>query len=299
MSTATDSNATKHDAVISTTAVATTGTATTGTATTGTPAPTAASTSAAVEHALAAAISDAGRVGDLLDVLRTAQLWLPLPAEGAAAIRGTAITLPLVSYLGSDFVPAYASADLLRQFGEPDEPDAPDAAVPHVVVRAADLARLLPPAIGIAINPGAPESVPVYPQGVSYLAADGDAEDADRISVAPLPVRPDGLLAGIAAGFIGIAAVSEASAAWLSVHFGGEGLLISVSLDDPADAAAQDIVVGAVERAAWEAVPQDTAFPIDVIFRGAGRPDQLDASVAAVASPFYRRGQSVPSPRGA
>jgi hypothetical protein len=271
----------KHDTVVSASATAL---ATAVSTTMGATAPV-----AAVESALAAAISDAGRVGDLLDVLRTAQLWLPLPAEGAAAIKGTAVTLPLVSYLGSDFVPAYASADLLRQFAEPDEASAPTAPGPHVVVRAADLARLLPPAIGIAINPGAPESVPVYPPGVSYLAADGDAGDADRISVAPLPVRPDSLLAGIAAGLIGIAAVSDASAAWLSVRFGGEGLLISVSLDDPADAVAQELVVGAVERAAWEAAPEDTAFPIDVIFRGVGGPDHLDESVAGVASPFYRR----------
>lgn len=36
----------------------------------------------AVERALAAAIKDASRIGELLDVLRRARLWLPLtPAE--------------------------------------------------------------------------------------------------------------------------------------------------------------------------------------------------------------------------
>jgi hypothetical protein len=271
--------------------------ATTVAATTGTPA----APARAVEAALAAAISDAGRIGDLLDVLRTARLWLPLPADGEKAIRGTAVTLPIVSYLGSDFVPAYSSADMLHQFsGSPDAPESPEspnspgstapaAPVPHVVVRAADLARLLPPSIGIALNAGASESVPVYPQGVSYLAADGEAGDPDRISVGPLPVRPDRLLAGIAAGLIAIAAVRDASAAWLSVQFAGEGLLVSVTLDDPADARAQDLVVGAVERAAWEAAPQDAGFAIDVTFPGNGEPDQVDESVAAVASPFYRR----------
>jgi hypothetical protein len=271
--------------------------ATTVAATTGTPA----APARAVEAALAAAISDAGRIGDLLDVLRTARLWLPLPADGEKAIRGTAVTLPIVSYLGSDFVPAYSSADMLHQFsGSPDAPESPEspnspgstapaAPVPHVVVRAADLARLLPPSIGIALNAGASESVPVYPQGVSYLAADGEAGDPDRISVGPLPVRPDRLLAGIAAGLIAIAAVRDASAAWLSVQFAGEGLLVSVTLDDPADAGAQDLVVGAVERAAWEAAPQDAGFAIDVTFPGNGEPDQVDESVAAVASPFYRR----------
>jgi hypothetical protein len=243
----------------------------------------------AVEEALAAAITDAGRIGDLLDVLRTARLWLPLPADGAKAIRGTAVTLPIVSYLGSDFVPAYSSADLLQQFARPAEAADPPVPVPHVVVRAADLARLLPPAIGIALNAGASESVPVYPQGVSYLAADDDGSDLDRIRVGPLPVRPDGLLAGIAVGLIAIAAVRDASAAWMAVQFAGEGLLVSVTLDDPADSRVQDLVVGAVERAAWEAAPQDASFAIDVIFPGNGERDRIDERVSAVASPFYRR----------
>jgi hypothetical protein len=253
-----------------------------GTANTGAPA-------AAVERALAAAVGDAGRIGDLLDVLRTARLWLPLPDDGAQAVNGTAVTLPIVSYLGSDFVPAYSSPELLRQFAAPADGADPSASLPHVVVQAADLARLLPPSVGIALNAGASESVPVYPQGVSYLAADDVVTHAERMSVGPLPVRPDGLLAGIAAGLIGIGAVRAASAAWLSVQFAGEGLLISVALDDPADTGVQDLVVGAVERAAWEAAPPDTSFPMDVTFPGAGEPDHIDEWVAACATPFYRR----------
>jgi hypothetical protein len=161
--------------------------------------------------------------------------------------------------------------------------------VPHAVVRAADLARLLPPSVGIALNAGASQSVPVYPQGVSYLAAENTGSDLDRITVGPLPVRPDGLLADIAAGLIQIAAVRDASAAWLSVQFAGEGLLISVTLDDPADAAVRDIVAGAIERAAWQAAPQDAGFPMDVTFPGEAAPDRIDEWIAAFATPFYRR----------
>jgi hypothetical protein len=242
-----------------------------------------------VERALAAAVGDAGRIGDLLDVLRTARLWLPLPDDGARAVNGSAVTLPIVSYLGSDFVPAYSSPELLRQFAAPADGADPSASLPHAVVQAADLARLLPPSVGIALNAGASESVPVYPQGVSYLAADDAVAHPERMSVGPLPVRPDGLLAGIAAGLIGISAVRAASAAWLSVQFAGEGLLISVTLDDPADAGVQDLVAGAVERAAWEAAPPDASFPMDVTFPGAGEPDHIDEWVAACATPFYRR----------
>jgi SseB protein N-terminal domain len=241
----------------------------------------------AVEHALARAIQDVSRIGELLDVLRTARLWLPLPADGTPAISGSAVNLPTVSYLGCDFVPAYSSGELLRELA--GQPGQPAESPPHLVVRAADLARLLPPAVGIALNAGAPESVPVYPQGVSYLAAEAPGGELDRVTVAPLPVRPDGLLADIAAGLMQISAVRDASAAWLSVQFAGEGLLISVTLDDPADASTRDIVAAAIERAAWQASPQDAGFAMDVTFPGDGAPDHLDEWVAAAATQFYRR----------
>ena len=247
----------------------------------------------AVERALAAAVHDTARIGDLLDVLRYARLWLPLPDDGTPVIAGDAVTLPTVSYLGSEFVPAYLSARLLQQLAGPGARDEsscaePAAPVPHAVVRATDLARLLPPSIGIALNAGATHSVPVYPQGVSYLAADA-GDDAQRISVEPLPVRPDALLAGVAAGLLGIPAVRDAAAAWLAVQFAGEGLLISVTLDDPADAEVRDLVLGAVERAAWEGEPQQASFPIDVTFPGESQPDRIDELIAAHATPFYRR----------
>jgi hypothetical protein len=266
-------------------------------------------------------VEDADRIGELLDVLRSARLWLPLPADGRPVVTGGAVTLPTVSYLGSEFVPAYSSARLLQQYGRRDsrpEPPLDQPAtdhpgtdqpatgtqsalpmpaqrpepLPHVVVRAADLARLLPPAIGIALNAGAAQSVPVYPQGVSYLAAGEPADEADGMSVEPLPVRPDPLLAGIAAGFIGIPAVRDAVAAWLSVPSAGEGLLVAVTLDDPADAAARDLVVGAVERAAWEIEPDQAAFPIDVTFPGEREPDRIDERIATAGTPFYRRAGS-------
>jgi hypothetical protein len=292
---------------------------------TATPDPADLAPESAVESALAAAIKDASRIGDLLDVLRRARLWLPLPGGGGAAIMGTAVTLPTVSYLGSEFVPAYSSAQLLRQLagqattagtsgagGTTDTAAAigtagaavtagtadtnatagtadPAETLPHAVVRAADLARLLPPSVGIALNAGASESVPVYPQGVSYLAAQEAGNELDLISVGPLPIRPDGLLADVAAGLMQIAQVRDACAAWLSVQFAGEGLLISVTLDDPADAGARDLAVGAIERAAWQAAAQDAKFPIDVTFPGESEPDHIDELVSAFATPFYRR----------
>jgi hypothetical protein len=250
----------------------------------------------AVERALAAAIADSSRIGDLLDELSRGRLWLPLPDDGEPVTDGSAVNLPTVTYLGSEFVPAFTSAARLRaSVPRPRTPGAPapGAGRPapvaaHIVVPAAALARRLPPDVGIALNPGAGESVPVYPEGVAYLAAAQHAHPGSRVRVGPLPFQPDALLGGIRLGLRGLSAVTEAAAAWLSVEFAGEGLVISVTLDDPADAAVQQAAIRAVERAAL-AAPQDSWFPIDVTFPGEGAPDAVDQWISASASPFYRR----------
>jgi SseB protein N-terminal domain len=244
-----------------------------------------------VQRAVAAAIADAARIGDLLDALRAARLWLPLPADGAPVTAGGAVTLPTVTYLGCEFIPAYTSAALLAELAGRCVPGSAPAGeagvVPHAVVRAADLARLLPPDVGIALNVGAAQSVPVYPQGVAFLAAD-EPTDERRVSVGPLPVQPGDLLAAVRRELARIPQVSSASAGWLSVQFAGEGLLISVALDDPADAGARDAVVGALERAA-QAAQHECGYPVDVTFPGEGAPDHIDRWIAAAGQPVYAR----------
>jgi hypothetical protein len=256
----------------------------------------------AMERALAAAASDASRIGDLLDKLSHSRLWLPLPDDGQPVTEGTAVRLPTVKYLGTEFVPAFTSAARMRgRIPSPRVPPpagpvpgvhAPPPVPPHIVVPAAALARLLPADVGIALNPSAGESVPVYPEGVAYLASAGDPDAHGRISVGPLPVQPEGLLGAIRSGLARVPAASQAAAAWLAVEFEGEGLVISVTLDDPDDTVAKDAVVAAVERAAL-ATPADVRFPIDVTFPGEaadrGDADPVDAWVRACAAPFYRR----------
>jgi len=263
----------------------------------------------AVERALAAAIRDSSLIGDLLDELSRGKLWLPLPDDGRPVTDGSAVTLPTVTYLGSEFVPAFTSAArLLGSVPRPRSPAGPGAAeapaepsaatrataadgpaliTPHIVVPAAALARRLPPDVGIALNPGAGESVPVYPEGVAYLAAAEHADPVSRVRVGPPPVHPDALLAGIRAGLLRVPEAIQAAAAWLSVEFAGEGLVISATLEDPADAAAQEAVIRVVEQAALAA---DLRFPVDVTFPGEGAPDLVDEWVSRCAVPFYCRG---------
>jgi SseB protein N-terminal domain len=258
----------------------------------------------AMERALAEAARDSSKLGDLLDELSRGRLWLPLPRDGQPLTDGTAVRLPTLKYLGAEFIPAFTSAARLR--GTVPRPRAPlpsapvpgvhalPPVTPHIVVPVAALARLLPADVGIALNPGAGQSVPVYPEGVAYLASVPGRDPHGRISVGPLPIEPDDLLGGIRSGLAGVPAASQAAAAWLAVEFAGEGLVISVTLDDPADGDVKDAVVRVVERAAL-AAPADPWFPIDVTFPGEyGRdegsmPDPVDEWVSAFAIPFYRR----------
>lgn len=245
----------------------------------------------AVAAALDAAISDSDRIPDLLDVLSTGRLWVPLPDDGRPVTDGSSLTMPTVTYLGSEFVPAFTSAAALTSYMAGTETDAGagagPAVVPHAVVPAAELARALPPDLGIALNPGAEASVPVYPAGVAYLAAVQGQADGVPIRVGHPPRQPTRLITETSAQLRAVPAVRAARTAWLSVAGRGEGLIISIDLDNPADEQAQDAAALAVERAAALAT-DETAFPIDVTFPG-GEPNPVAESVAASTAPFYSR----------
>ncbi len=251
----------------------------------GSQAPATPATSAAIEHALAAAVKDPDHVTDLLDELSRGRLWLPLP-DARPVTDGSAVRLPTVTYLGAEFVPAFTSAGRLASWLDRD-PVPPFAAMPHIVVAAADLARRMPAGVGIALNPGAEASVPIYPEGVGYLAATLVVTDGAQVRVGRPPADPVPLLSEIRTALNLVPGVRQASRAWLSVSGQGEGLVISVTLDDPASQTAHRQVLDAVQRAV-QGVPQQ-GFPIDVTFPGESEPDQVDAWISAYAEPFYIR----------
>jgi hypothetical protein len=249
-----------------------------------------------IEQVLATVTKDPDRVADLLDELTRARLWLPLPAADRPVVRGSAISLPTVTYLGAEFVPAFTSAQRLTRWASPEErtslipaqykPGSADGVVPHVVVPAAELARLLPSGLGIALNPGSDTSVPIYADGVAHLAACDLLAGKTPIRLSHPPAEPLDLLREVSAGLASLEAVRHASRAWLTVPGQGEGLVISVTLDDPGSSVVHDAVVTAIERAATATTAE---FPIDVTFPGESEPDQIDTWVAANASPFYVR----------
>jgi type III secretion system (T3SS) SseB-like protein len=281
---------------------------------------------AVIEHALASAIKDPDRVTDLLDELSRGRLWLPLP-EDRPVTDGSDVLLPTVTYLGAEFVPAFTSARRLASWlgrtgvggqaaspmptspmptspvpaqnqGDGDSPrmssgDGPFATMPHIVVAAADLARRMPTGVGIALNPGAEASVPIYPEAVGYLAATLVVTDGTQVRVGRPPADPVTLLNEVRTVLGSVPDVLQASRAWLSVPGRGEGLVISVTLHDPAAESARTEVLATIERAV-HAVPEQ-GFPIDVTFPGEGEPDQVDEWISAHAEPFYIRSRDAAS----
>jgi hypothetical protein len=174
-----------------------------------------------VERAFELAAADPARLDDLLGALRLGWLWVPLPDDGGPVTDGSAVQLPTVRYLGDVFIPAYTSAPRLQR-ATPDPPEGRrPPVIPHVVVRAADLARRLPPDLGIALNPGSPRSIPVSPAGVGEIAAEHATVGGCRVSVGPPPATPPALLAAIAASLRPIPPAREAATAWLTVHATG------------------------------------------------------------------------------
>jgi hypothetical protein len=250
-----------------------------------------------IEQVLASVAKDADRVTDLLDELSRARLWVPLPGSGHV-VTGSAVSLPVVTYLGTEFVPAFTSRQRLNRWVAPGGhkkrlipaqrvPGTPGI-VPHIVVPAAALARRLPAGLGIALNPGAPTSVPIYPEGVADLAAAQLVAGNTTIRLGNPPAEPVALLGELRNALRELPTVRHASRAWLSVPGRGEGLVISVQLDDPASKPAHDAVVTVIERAA-ACLAQQAVYPIDVTFPGETEADQIDVWMEANAAPFYVR----------
>src|SRR5258708_5125465 len=131
-----------------------------------------------IEQAIAGALRDISHLEDLLRELAGAGLWLPLPDGPKPVTDGSALTLPVITTLEDEFVPAFTSvqrlgtwADPRRLRSDPASASAPmrsgdpawrrdprdhvgeAAVIRHVVVPFAGLASLLPPGLGIAINP--------------------------------------------------------------------------------------------------------------------------------------------------
>jgi hypothetical protein len=282
----------------------------------------------AIERTLADVTRDPGRFPGLIAELATARLWVPLPVRRRPFTDGSAVRLPVVSLAETDFVPCFTSVQRLTAWagaagsGAMRAGDARPGVVPHIVVPAAGLARRLPSGCGLALNPGSVQGIPLYPECVPYLARLARPAERDDVlvgvsavtvppqdrppqaralapvpvepvSLAPPPGEPTALLAETSRALRGVPAAAAASRAWLSVPGHGEGLVIAVTLDDPASEPARRDVAAALERTV-EAIPLRVPFPVDVTFPGEPipglpGPDVITDWMTRNTRPFYTR----------
>jgi len=251
----------------------------------------------AIERALAGVVANPGQLPGLLTELATTELWVPLPDRQRPFTDGAAVRLPLIGYQNTEFVPCFTSVQRLTAWadlGDAATRRAGDArTVPHVVVPAGGLAGRLPAEVGLALNPDSTPGLPLYPECVPFLASltepwFGTATVPGGLIGRP-PGEPAALLAETRAALGPLPAVRQAAAAWLAVPGEGAGLVIAVTLDDPAGELARAAAVDAVGRAAAE-VPLRVPFPLDVTFPGESPgPDAINDWIAGNIRPFYVR----------
>lgn len=286
----------------------------------------------AIERSLTATARNPGDLPLLLAELAVARLWVPLPVRHRPFTDGAAVRLPLIGYQGTDFVPCFTSVQRLTAWAAAGEHGgawqrAGDPRIaPHVVVPAGGLAQRMPTDVGLAINPDTPTGLPIYPECVPYLARLAIREGAAVLGetgpggetppgglvlgqrvrgsgvdflIGHPPAEPAALLAQTRAALRALPPVRQASRAWLSAPGRGEGLVISVVLDEPSREDSRTAAAQAIERAA-ASVALRVPFPLDITFPGErvpgeGRPEALapieaiDAWIALRTRPFYAR----------
>jgi len=166
------------------------------------------------------------------------------------------------------------------------------------------LARLVPaaqPAAPWSVGTGTADAHPATPwppalrPSADWSLAPGRPEPpaAPAVLVGHPPAEPRALLDETRAGLRLLRSVRYASRAWLSVPGRGEGLVISVALDDPGSEARRGTVIDALEHAR-AAVPLRVPFPVDVTFPGETipgehSPDLIDDWITRNTRPFYTR----------
>lgn len=121
----------------------------------------------AVEQALQEAMALAGDestdpepISNFISTLREGQVWIPLP-QGSGSQEDGSVALPTLELEGAQFIPVFTSEEQLGLNS---------AELPYTVLATRDLAEAMPDGVGLALNPGNPASLPVYPDTVAVLA---------------------------------------------------------------------------------------------------------------------------------
>ncbi|GLF94789.1 enhanced serine sensitivity protein SseB [Streptomyces yaizuensis] len=201
-----------------------------------------------LEEVLSSSLGDPAAGARILEVLGRSPLWVPLPNGGSTESRD--LDLPTVEIEGAAYVPLFTSE---QQFFA-----CAGRHMAFAVAPAREVARGLPPQLGIALNPGGVVGAPLPPPAVAELCRagltplDGTATGGRvRMFEPDWQDDPVDFLAAAAEEFRGTGVVRSA-----------RRILASVEGDAPS------LFVG-VQLSSWEG-PERTA-PLDALGRALGR----------------------------
>lgn len=109
-----------------------------------------------LEEVLSASVGNPAATPRLLEVLGRSRIWVPLPNGGSAP----GFDLPTMDLDGAPYVPVFSSEQQFRRAAD---------GMACTVAPVHEFARGLPPAVGIAVNPGGAVGVPLPPAAVADL----------------------------------------------------------------------------------------------------------------------------------
>lgn len=227
----------------------------------------------AVESALVAARSGALSSGQLLETLAAGDVWVPLPASISG---GETADLPVMWISGHKYVPVYTSAE---EFGR----GAGDVA--HMVSPMRELARVLPPDLGIAINPGGTIGLPVHPAGVDVLrGGQWTASAGSRVRLGQPETEPTELLEALKSALAQVREIQSTRSAWAQLGDEPPGLLLGVVLDPDSEAARQATLTAVANARAQVPDP----CPVNCVF-GSQPDDTVAQWLSSNAAVLYQR----------
>jgi hypothetical protein len=216
-----------------------------------------------VESALLAASTDERRMGQLLAALRAGQLWVPVTSDPA---DGRPVTLYTVEVEARPHTVVFTSLEQLEQW-------APGA--PHVVAPTPSFVQSLPPAVGLAINPGGELGLPLGPESVVDLGpAEKTIPAGTRIRIGEPAIEPVEVLKQIGYALGDVPEVQSARRAWVQVADEPPSLAIGLALTEQS---ATEPVLAAVRDALDDILRRNRpGFAIDLV----GLDDPVDPIAA-------------------
>lgn len=226
-----------------------------------------------VEQAMLEASADPSRMGRFLAALRAGELWVPVTADPE---QGRSVTLYTVDVDGRPHTVVFTSHEQLSAWAD---------GVPHVVAPTPSFVESLPPAAGLAVNPGGQLGLPLPPEAVADLGSGRQTVPAGtRLRIGEPAQEPVEVLAQVSYALGEVPHVQAARRAWVQMDDAPPSLAVGLSLRPGAD---EQAVLAAV-RAAFDDVLRRSApgFAIDVVALD-GATDPIASWMQANADPFY------------